>query len=399
MSKLLEFKCIKFTADELHLENVLQCGQAFRWVFHEKLGHYSTTLKVGDRFRIVVVKQSEKDCIQYASLGKDGSEECAALYGFLKRYFRLEVPLGTLLKTEWLMRDSRFKHISPKGVRILAQDPWETLCSFICSSNNNIARITKMCHALSTEFGNLVGHYDGVDHYSFPTSRELTQRASEESLRVLGFGYRAKYIMATAKKIEHERLHLSDSEYLQSWKDNLEYEQIREKMMSFHGVGPKVADCVCLSGLQMDDVVPVDVHIARIAQRDYKFSAGKQDIMELQTRYRELPITRKKVNYELDVIRSRFKEKWGNFAGWAQGIVFAQEVGKTSGATSESTAIKRRLEFAVKIEGQEQQLLVKKQNLDMISTSAIEKVVEEKIEYTITGRPKRKTASNVTYGS
>ncbi|SCV04863.1 LANO_0G13080g1_1 [Lachancea nothofagi CBS 11611] len=398
---ILHFRKLRFKAGELYLKNVLQCGQAFRWIFHEKLGQYSTTMRVDDRFSIIVVKQEQEDCIEYAAVGNN---ECRALGDFLARYFRLEVPLGSLYENEWLLRDSKFINKSPSGVRILSQDPWETLVSYICSSNNNISRITKMCHALCTEFGNLIGNYDGVDYYSFPTSNEIAQRASEEALRVLGFGYRAKYIIATARKMALERLQMSDSECLQSWRDHLQYEQVREKIMGFSGVGPKVADCVCLSGLEMDDVVPVDVHIARIALRDYKFNAKKQDVEELQVRYRELPITRKKVNYELDLIRSMFKERWGSYAGWAQGIVFAQEVGKTSGATSEGFTIKRKLEFDIKVEVDEEELSIKKKTFETVTAGPIIKKelsqatpFEEEVEYSITGRPRRKSTKNIGY--
>ncbi|CUS20187.1 LAQU0S01e00958g1_1 [Lachancea quebecensis] len=382
---MLKFQKLLIKRGELYLDNVLQCGQAFRWIFHEELGQYSTTMRIDNRFKIIVLRQLEDTYIEYASLG---TEECLGLGDFLKKYFRLEVPLSELYENQWLPQDPRFEKKRPQGIRILSQDPWETLLSYICSSNNNISRITKMCHLLCNEFGNPVGQYDKVDYYSFPTSKELVERASEEKLRALGFGYRAKFLMKTADKMLKERLEMSDSQCLESWKDHLEYEQVREKVMGFDGVGPKVADCVCLSGLEMDEVVPVDVHIARIAQRDYKFAPRKQDIEELQIRYKNLPITRKKVNYELDLIRAMFKEKWGDFAGWAQGIVFAQEVGKTIGATSEGTTSRRKLEVEVKVELQNQGSSVKRE---------LEESVEKEIEYSDTGRPKRKTTKRVEY--
>lgn len=325
----------------------------------------------------MVVQQKDDTCIEYATVDQ---EECPSLGEFLKRYFRLEVPLLQLYETEWLTRDARFKTKQTHGIRILSQDPWETLISYICSSNNNISRITTMCHTLCKEFGNHIGDYDGLTYYSFPTSEELANRASEEKLRALGFGYRAKFLMATAQKMFQDRLNMTDSDYLDYWRDHLEYEQVRERIMSFQGVGPKVADCVCLSGLRMDDVVPVDVHIARIAQRDYKFTARKLDIEDLQTRYKDLPVTRKKVNYELDLIRAMFKEKWGDYAGWAQGIVFAQEVGKTIGADSKGLTYKRKLEVEIKVETKS----------DNIAKRRLEEIVTEEIQYSTAGRPLRK---------
>ncbi|SCU97748.1 LAFA_0G13036g1_1 [Lachancea sp. 'fantastica'] len=395
---MLGFEKLFFKRGELNLNNVLHCGQAFRWIFHEKLGEYSSTLRIGGHYRIVVLRQKSEDFIEYATVGK---VEEPAVREFLRRYFRLEVDLTKLYTEQWLSQDHRFERKKPNGVRIMSQDPWETLVSYICSSNNNISRITKMCHALCTHFGNPVGHYDGVDHYSFPTSREITQRASEDVLRKLGFGYRAKFIVATAQKMEIDRLSMSDSEYLESWKDHLQYEQVREKIMSFNGVGPKVADCVCLSGLRMDDVVPVDVHIARIAQRDYKFSARKQDIEELQKEYKNLPITRKKVNYELDLTRAMFKQKWGEFAGWAQGVLFAAEIGKSTGASSDGTTLTRKtkLDYVVKIKEETTSLKRRFSQTEDMEVTQEDKTLKTEIEYSVTGRPKRRTTKNVEYVS
>ncbi|CEP61665.1 8-oxoguanine glycosylase OGG1 LALA0_S03e08042g [Lachancea lanzarotensis] len=395
---MLSFRKLSFKRGELYLNKVLRCGQAFRWVFHEKLGEYSSTLRIDGHYKIVVLRQESDDFIEYATVGKI---EDPAVPAFLRRYFRLEVDLAKLYMEQWLTQDHRFAGKNPNGVRILSQDPWETLVSYICSSNNNIARITKMCHALCTHFGNPVGHYDGVDHFSFPTSREITQKASEETLRKLGFGYRAKFIVATAQKMESDRLNMSDSDYLESWKDHLQYEQVREKIMSFNGVGPKVADCVCLSGLRMDDVVPVDVHIARIAQRDYKFSARKQDIEELQKEYKNLPITRKKVNYELDSARCMFKQKWGEFAGWAQGVLFAQEIGRTTGVSSEGTTLtqKTKLDFVVQVKEESASLKRRLSQTETVKVKQEDTIVKTEIEYSVTGRPKRRTTRNVEYVS
>lgn len=382
---MIKFHRIPITPGELSLDNVLQCGQAFRWIYHKDKSHYSTTMRFGNQYHILVMKQPDNTCVEFSVMGT-ANPDTAHVADHLKNYYRLEVPLDKLLRTEWAVRDSNFKMKLHRGVRLLSQDPWETLISYICSSNNNISRITKMCHSLCAQFGNKLGEHDGVEYYSFPTSDEIKERASEEKLRSLGFGYRAKFIMGTARKMVEDRRNLPDSQYLESWKDHLTYEQIRDKFMAFPGVGPKVADCVCLSGMQMDDVVPVDVHIARIAQRDYKFTLNKSKIEELQIQYSDLPVTRKKVNYELDLIRIMFKEKWGDFAGWAQGILFAQEVGKTSGATSEGMIKKRSLEVEIKVEVTD-------------TLGQYQTVEEESIEYSVTGRPKRKSAKRDSYES
>ncbi|GCE98660.1 8-oxoguanine glycosylase ogg1 [Zygosaccharomyces mellis] len=342
----LKYSQIVLPKGELCLSNVLQTGQAFRWVLNESENRYATTMKIGDgnNYFVVVLRQPEDHILEFASL----NETCGMdmIKDHLMKYFRLDIPLQELHYSDWRKRDARFENITPHGMRMLGQEPWETLISFICSSNNNISRITKMCSSLCVHYGNKVGTMDSLDFYSFPTSDELVKKASETHLRELGFGYRAKFIIETAKKMVQDKVNAgfeSDTAFLEDLNSKLTYEQMREHLMSYQGIGPKVADCVCLMGLRMDQVVPVDVHVGRIAKRDYKFQSKKEYLKNLAEKYKELPITRKKINLELDAIRLMFLELWGPCAGWAQGILFTNEVGKTNGATSTGEIKKRKL--------------------------------------------------------
>lgn len=343
---VLKYGQIALPKGELCLNNVLQAGQAFRWVFNESENRYATSMKVGNnnKYSVVVIRQPEDHILEFASL--DGSCELKILRDHLIKYLRLDVPLQELHYLDWRKRDTRFEDITPHGMRILGQEPWETLVSFICSSNNNISRITRMCSNLCVHYGDKIGTMDSLDFYSFPTSDELAQKASESRLRELGFGYRAKFIIETAKKMVQDKTNggfKSDTDFLEDLNSKLTYEQMREQLMSYQGIGPKVADCVCLMGLRMDQVVPVDVHVGRIAKRDYRFQCKKEQLKSLAERYKDLPITRKKINLELDSIRLMFLELWGPYAGWAQGILFTNEVGKTSGTTSTGEIKRRKL--------------------------------------------------------
>lgn len=349
---MLKFGHLSFGKGELYLENLLQGGQAFRWVYNEVQNHYATTMKVGDsgEYFVVILRQLNQTTLEYASL--ENKCNLKALKEHLTKYFRLEVSVCDLHARDWLKSDANFKSYTPQGVRMLAQEPWETMVSFICSSNNNISRITGMCHKLSRNYGQKVGTFDSVDYFSFPTSNDIMIKATELELRELGFGYRAKYIIQTANKMVEDKKSggfEKDTEYLEYLNAHMPYEQMREHLMSYTGVGPKVADCICLMGLHMDEVVPVDVHVERIAKRDYHFQVKKADIKKLATRYSDLPVTRKKINLELDSIRLMFLEKWGPFAGWAQGMLFSKEVGKTSGATTSGDIKKRKLEQMVDV--------------------------------------------------
>lgn len=349
-----KFGVLTVNKSELCLANVLQAGQSFRWIWDEKLNQYSTTMKVGKRenYSVVILRQNgDKNLIEFAAIGDYGGQD--ALKTHLTEYFRLDVSLKHLFDNVWIPNDKTFAKLSPQGIRILAQEPWETLISFICSSNNNISRITRMCNSLSSNFGNLITTIDGVTYHSFPTSEELASRGTETSLRELGFGYRAKYIIETAKKLKKDKADSNiagDTEYLQRICKDAQYEDVREHLMSYNGVGPKVADCVCLMGLHMDGIVPVDVHVSRIAKRDYQISANKNHIRELRAKYNDLPITRKKINLELDHIRLVFLKRWGSHAGWAQGILFSKEVGATSGSTTSGEIKKRKWSIVKEVE-------------------------------------------------
>jgi N-glycosylase/DNA lyase len=138
---------------------------------------------------------------------------------------------------------------------MLRQDPWENLVSFICSSNNNISRIGQMVDKLCINYGKHLGKLGEVEYYDFPPPSALTVAGVEAKLRELGFGYRAKYISNTAKIVVDERP--------KGWLDGLrkvEYKEAHAALLELSGVGPKVADCVCLMSLDKMEAVPVDTH-------------------------------------------------------------------------------------------------------------------------------------------
>lgn len=195
----------------------------------------------------------------------------------IKHYFNLSANL-TELYAEWSAVDPNFRKRAPQftGIRILRQDAWEALVAFICSSNNNIARISQMVEKLCVNYGPHVGTIDGRAYHDFPTPAALAVEGVEARLRALGFGYRAKYVYQTAVMVAKERE--------EGWLDSLRnpecpafgvepapggemrpegrqgYRKAHEKLLELQGVGPKVADCVCLMGLGWGEAVPVDTH-------------------------------------------------------------------------------------------------------------------------------------------
>lgn len=257
-----------------------------------------------------------------------GDDEADDTQDLVQHYLNLEPNLQDLY-AQWSAADANFKKKAPQftGVRILRQDAWEALVGFICSSNNNIIRISQMVDKLCTHYGTYIATLDGRKYHDFPTPSALTGQHVEAHLRELGFGYRAKYIYQTAKIIAEER------EF--GWLDSIRnpecpaygrplspagdmkpegrdgYREAHEKLLALQGVGPKVADCVCLMGLGWGEAVPVDTHVWQIAQRDYKFGKGK---------HRSLT----KTTY--DAVANHFRKLWGQEAGWAHSVLFTADL-------------------------------------------------------------------------
>ena len=165
--------------------------------------------------------------------------------------------------------------VTGQGIRILRQDPWEALCSFIISQNNNIPRIKSLVSALCKRYGEKidVSLPDGTvkQCYSFPSAKDLYENASVSGLQNLKMGFRAKYIMDAAEKVA---LGILDLELVRE----MTPEDAMAVLMSVNGVGPKVASCALLYGLYRTDFFPIDVWMKRIIENRY---GGELDIAAL----------------------------------------------------------------------------------------------------------------------
>ncbi|KAI5967594.1 OGG1 [Candida theae] len=308
---------------EVSLAKVLRCGQTFRWKSINNVWSFA----ISDR--IVLLKQ-DQDHIYYSQVlaksevGRVKGDVSQATLGFIQDYFALDVKLTDLYQ-EWKLNHKPYittkvkQQQSPfdlfSGIRTLRQDPWECLISFICSSNNNVKRISKMCDNLCIQFGNYINDYEGIPFYSFPTPQQLSSDPSVESkLRELGFGYRAKYIYQTACKFTDDDTypHINLAHLMQL--RQCSYEEAHEFLLQLTGVGPKVADCICLMSLDKSNVVPIDTHVYQIAVRDFKYRGGGK---------REMKTLSKAMH---DDIRRFFQGIFGDYAGWAQSVLFAADL-------------------------------------------------------------------------
>lgn len=149
-----------------------------------------------------------------------------------------------------------------QGIRILRQDLWEMLITFLISQQNNIRRIRRCIENICTQYGERIILPDGREYYGFPKPQALAA-ASEEDLRACNLGYRAKYVHQAALDVADGRIDLSGIQ-------SMSYKKAREALLEIYGVGGKVADCICLFALHQLDAFPVDTHIRQVLDQHYK---------------------------------------------------------------------------------------------------------------------------------
>ncbi|KAI5959819.1 OGG1 [Candida pseudojiufengensis] len=322
---------IPIKESEVCLSKVLRCGQTFRWKNINNVWTFSTS------DRIILLKQDSSN-IYYSQImshqNKSTTNDTKTI-DFINDYLTLDIKLEKLY-TQWKANHEPYKHKSSTspfdsftGIRTLRQDPWECLICFICSSNNNVKRISKMCDNLCVNFGNYINDYQGHSFYSFPTPKQLSGDDVETKLRNLGFGYRASYIYKTAKMFTNDEqfpnITLTNLNELR----NKSYEESHAFLIQLCGVGPKVADCICLMSLDKSDIVPIDTHIYQIAIRDFKFK-GKKDLKTLNL----------KLHSE---IRQFFKNIFGDYAGWAQSVLFAADLSDLNNGINDVEPVKEEI--------------------------------------------------------
>ena len=250
---LNEFPC-------LNIEATLFCGQAFRWKKNEN-GSFHGVVKG----KIIDIEQTENRIIF-----KNTDEETERL---IEEYFDLKRDYKKIC--EGLCEDENFKkaYEEYEGIRILKQDSWEALCSFIISQNNNIPRISGIIDRLCKSFGEKLNDED----YSFPSYEKLNGVTAEE-LAPLRAGFRGKYIADAVEKLNSGEISLEKIE-------KMPIEKAREELCKIKGVGAKVAECTLLYGFGRIEAFPVDVWVKRIMAEMYpdglpEFFKGNEGIAQ-----------------------------------------------------------------------------------------------------------------------
>ena len=258
---------------DFNLDHIFDCGQCFRWTRQED-GSYTgiafgrvVNMQVGgaNQDELIIDGCCEKDFYNiwhgYLDMGRD--------YGNIKSVLaeQDEIMTGAIAAGE--------------GIRILKQELWETMVSFIISQNNNIPRIKGCIENLCRLFGESAGEYNGTEYFNIPSPEKMAGLTVED-LAPCRLGYRAPYLIETARQVlakggieavEAELAAMADPD------------QACEYLRGFQGIGPKVASCIALFGLARLDAFPIDVWVRRVMNRLYNIE--EKDVKAMSTYARD----------------------------------------------------------------------------------------------------------------
>lgn len=271
--------------DSFEPKDIFDCGQCFRWNQQED-GSYMGV--VGENV-LNVKKENKKIIIQ--GIGKDNLQKVVEEYFDLTRDY-------AKIKEELAQIDGNMKNSIQygQGIRILNQDLWETIISYIISANNNIPRIKGIIERLAKKYGNKI-IWKEKEYYTFPTPENL-KKVTIQEYRDLGLGFRDKRVYETTQMVLKKQVDL------EKMKQNTNTFEVKEQLLTLSGVGTKVADCILLfSSLKRLEVFPIDVWIRRVMNDLYIKQADETKVSKKQ-------------------IEQMATKKFGDVAGLAQQYLY-----------------------------------------------------------------------------
>lgn len=257
-----------------NLAQICDSGQCFRM---DKVGDNTYSVIAGDQY--LEVQQEGELCFF------DCSEE--SFDKFWCRYFDLDADYGAYISRidpadEYLTRAAA----RGNGIRVLNQDLWEMIVSFLISQQNNIVRMRRCIRNICEKYGEKKITECGKTYYAFPKPEALAQ-ATEAELFACNLGYRSKYVIRTAQSVAAGESNLKAIR-------QMDHTGAQEELLKFYGVGVKVAECICLFALHQLEAFPVDTHIKQALDRNYPEGfpferyAGVQGVMQQYIFYEEL---------------------------------------------------------------------------------------------------------------
>ena len=233
---------------DFKLTHIFDCGQCFRWN-REEDGSYTGVVKN----KVINVEQ-DGSTVAFNNITIED-------YSIINGYFDLDTDyseIKRLVNTDEIMGEAiKFGD----GIRILNQDEWETMISFMISANNRIPMIKKVIENLSKSFGNYICNYRGRDYYSFPTAEQLSEAAAEK-IQECKAGFRSPRIKEAASRFLKEKDIIYDLK-------NKSYDEGLDYLKTYSGIGDKVANCILLFSMRQFDTFPVDVWVRRVMQTLY----------------------------------------------------------------------------------------------------------------------------------
>jgi len=285
---------LKLNCAPLNLDVTLCCGQVFRWTKKQDWWYGVAKNK------ILKVRQADVN----TELEYENQDET-----FLKNYFGLEDDLQEI--SAKIGKDPHIRKALQQfyGLRIIRQDPWECLISYICATYKNIPAINHMLNNLSRKFGQKTT-LDETEFYTFPTPKQLAN-ATNQDLTACGLGYRAKYVKWTSKRIFENTFELESLRQLPC-------EQAKKALCTLPGVGPKVADCILLFSLEKLEAFPVDRWVERVILNHYAQQIPTELAQKLATNTGLNDSQYKKLN-------AFGRQYFGEYAGYAQEYLYHYE--------------------------------------------------------------------------
>lgn len=264
---------------DFNLTHILECGQCFRW---KKEANESYTGVIKEGVINVKMDENEKICFTYKLNGR--ANEIIENYFDLKRDYS-EIKNKISINDENMLSAIEYGY----GIRILRQDPWEMLISYIISAANNIPRISKTIENISQKYGKKV-EFCGKEYFLFPTPEELAG-ATIEDFRSLNLGFRDKYVYGAVADVVSGKVNLENI-------NKLDYLEAKKELMKIKGVGAKVADCILLFSMNKIEAFPIDTWIKKVMVELYGTKNSLKDIEKCAT------------------------ERFGGYAGIAQQYLF-----------------------------------------------------------------------------
>lgn len=293
-SAVSEYQHLCLSQTLLNLNYTLTSGQAFRWRLDEE-GFWGAPVKG----QIIRIREDDSDGFVWQTYPDENN------FDLVRSYFRLDDDVEQIYHTISKADPNVARLVAQyRGLRFLRQEPEETILSFVCSAANSIPRIMVAVEKLSEKYGSFIGEMAGRKYYSFPPASVLAGTSVDDLANTASLGFRGANLNRVAGQLVQK-----GPDWLPSLRD-MDYRSVRAELMSLQGIGPKIADCVCLFALDKDEAVPVDTHIRQVAARLY--------LSDMKAKSVTAGVYDKVIN--------AFQERFGKLAGWAQQFLYMEDI-------------------------------------------------------------------------